>query len=145
MIEATWAERAIDESAPEKLTGAQAAIVESIGGQLDAGFSAHLLYGVTGSGKTEVYVRLIERVVAAGRVAIVLVPEIALTPQTGGRLIGRFPKHRVAVLHSGLTAAQRHHQWAMVARGEADIVLGALRSEERRVGKECRSRWSPYH
>ena len=57
--------------------------------------------------------------------AVVLVPEIALTPQTGGRLIGRFPNHRVAVLHSGLTAAQRHQQWRLAADGTADIVLGA--------------------
>jgi primosomal protein N' (replication factor Y) len=56
---------------------------------------------------------------------LVLVPEIALTPQTGGRLIGRFPEHRVAVHHSGLTAAQRHQQWALAADGTADIVLGA--------------------
>jgi primosomal protein N' (replication factor Y) len=72
-----------------------------------------------------VYIRLIERVLASGKSALMLVPEISLTPQTGGRLIGRFPKHRVAILHSGLTAAQRHQQWALVAEGKADIVLGA--------------------
>ncbi len=125
VVEATWVEQALDRTVPDRLTPSQQQIVESVGGQLTAGFSAHLLLGVTGSGKTEVYIRLIEQVVAAGRVALVLVPEIALTPQTGGRLIGRFPQHRVAVLHSGLTAAQRHQQWRLVADGTADIVLGA--------------------
>ena len=64
-------------------------------------------------------------VLAAGRAVLVLVPEIALTPQTGGRLIGRLPGHRVAVHHSGLTAAQRHQQWTLAADGTADVVLGA--------------------
>ncbi len=124
-VEATWVEQALDRTVPDRLTPSQQLIVESVGAQLTTGFSAHLLLGVTGSGKTEVYIRLIERVVAAGSVAVVLVPEIALTPQTGGRLIGRFPQHRVAVLHSGLTAAQRHQQWMLAADGTADIVLGA--------------------
>ena len=124
-IEVAWARHAIDARRPAHLTAPQQQIVDAIGRTLDGGFSAHLLLGVTGSGKTEVYIRLIERVVAAGRVAVVLVPEISLTPQTGGRLIGRFPGHRVAILHSGLTAAQRNHQWALAADGSADIVLGA--------------------
>ncbi len=124
-IEATWIEQAVDRRVPAELTADQRQAIETIAADLEAGFSAHLLFGVTGSGKTEVYIRLIEQVVAAGRVAIVLVPEIALTPQTGGRLIGRFPDHRVAVLHSGLTSAQRHQQWALVAEGTADVVLGA--------------------
>ncbi|MFM9145836.1 MAG: primosomal protein N', partial [Phycisphaerales bacterium] len=80
---------------------------------------------MTGSGKTEVYMRLIERALAAGRTALVLVPEIALTPQTGGRLLARFPQERVAILHSGLTAAQRNQQWNLVARGEVRLVMGA--------------------
>ena len=125
VIEASWIEQAIDRSVPATLTTGQQQIVRDVGAELGTGFSAHLLFGVTGSGKTEVYIRLIEQVVAGGMVALVLVPEIALTPQTGGRLIGRFPRHRVAIQHSGLTAAQRHQQWAMVADGTADIVLGA--------------------
>ena len=125
VVEAAWVEQIVDTTVPQTPTEQQLAVVESIGGLLEEGFSAHLLFGVTGSGKTEVYIRLIERVLAAGKVALVLVPEIALTPQTGGRLIGRFPGHRVAVLHSGLTAAQRHQQWAMAADGTAHIVLGA--------------------
>ncbi|MHC4415856.1 MAG: replication restart helicase PriA [Planctomycetota bacterium] len=124
-VEAAWVAQNVDTGVPQALTEKQQAIVTSIGELLGRGFSAHLLFGVTGSGKTEVYIRLIERVVAAGKVALMLVPEIALTPQTGGRLIGRFPDHRVAILHSGLTAAQRHHQWAMAADGTAHIVLGA--------------------
>jgi primosomal protein N' (replication factor Y) len=124
-IEASWAEAAVDTRRPDALTPAQAGIVDELSGALDDGFSAHLLFGVTGSGKTEVYIRLLEQVVARGRVGLVLVPEIALTPQTGGRLIGRFPDHRVAVLHSGLTAAQRHQQWNLAVEGTADIVLGA--------------------
>lgn len=124
-IEAAWTAGAVDARAPANLTPDQRRILGAIGPLLEAGFSKHLLFGVTGSGKTEIYIRLIEQVVARGRVALVLVPEIALTPQTGGRLLGRFPHERVAVLHSGLTAAQRHQQWALVAEGTASIVLGA--------------------
>ncbi|MCZ6811626.1 MAG: primosomal protein N' [Planctomycetota bacterium] len=124
-IEAAWVQQAVDTTVPQALTGPQEIIIKRIGDALNGGFSAHLLFGVTASGKTEVYIRLIERVVAAGKIALMLVPEIALTPQTGGRLIGRFPNHRVAVLHSGLAAAQRHQQWALVANGTVDIVLGA--------------------
>jgi primosomal protein N' (replication factor Y) len=87
------------------------------------GFSVNLLWGVTGSGKTEIYLQCIREVVAAGRQAIVLVPEIALTPQTVKRFVARFP--RVAVLHSGLTAGQRHRHWQRIARGRADVVIGA--------------------
>ena len=83
-----------------------------------------LLHGVTGSGKTEVYLQILERVRAAGRTAIVLVPEISLTPQTVGRFASRFPGD-VAVLHSGLTDAQRGKEWQRLARGEASIVVGA--------------------
>ncbi|TVQ51793.1 MAG: primosomal protein N' [Phycisphaerales bacterium] len=124
-IEAVWSDHAVDPFVPDALTSPQRTVIDAITGSFDAGFSVHLLHGVTGSGKTEVYIRLIERVVESGKVALMLVPEISLTPQTGGRLIGRFKDHRVAVLHSGLTAAQRHQQWALVASGAAPIVLGA--------------------
>jgi primosomal protein N' (replication factor Y) len=83
-----------------------------------------LLFGVTGSGKTEVYLRLIERVIASGRRALVLVPEISLTPQTSRRFEARFGG-KVAVLHSGLSASQRHRQWRMAWSGEAMVVVGA--------------------
>ncbi|MCA9285729.1 MAG: primosomal protein N' [Phycisphaerales bacterium] len=124
-VEAAWSGEALDAPPPPELTARQAQIVDAIAGTLDQGFSSHLLFGVTGSGKTEVYIRLIERTVAMGRAVIVLVPEIALTPQTGGRLIRRLPQCTVAVLHSGLTAAQRHQQWVLVAAGQAQVVLGA--------------------
>jgi primosomal protein N' (replication factor Y) len=87
------------------------------------GFSVNLLFGVTGSGKTEIYLRCIKEVVERGRQAIVLVPEIALTPQTVRRFTARFA--RVAVLHSGLTASQRHRFWQQCASGRADVVVGA--------------------
>lgn len=81
-----------------------------------------LLHGVTGSGKTEVYIRAIEHIVRFGRGAIVLVPEISLTPQTRGRFERRFPG--VAVLHSQMTPAERHFQWQRIRRGEVQVVVG---------------------
>jgi len=82
-----------------------------------------LLHGVTGSGKTEVYLRILEEVRNAGRSAIVLVPEISLTPQTVGRFASRFPD--VAVLHSGLTDAERGRQWQRLLQGKAKVAVGA--------------------
>jgi primosomal protein N' (replication factor Y) len=91
------------------------------------GFQSILLHGVTGSGKTEVYLRAIEKVLAAGRQALVLVPEIALTPQLVGRFQARFAprRTRLAALHSGLSAGERYDAWRRIARGEVDIVIGA--------------------
>lgn len=105
----------------------QQVAIEGIGAALGA-FGVHLLFGVTGSGKTEVYLRLIERVLLAGKSALVLVPEIALTPQTAGRFEARFGRAaggRVAVLHSGLSASQRNRQWELASSGEARVVVGA--------------------
>ncbi len=82
-----------------------------------------LIHGVTGSGKTEVYVRAIEEVVRFGRQAILLVPEISLTPQTVSRFRARFD--RVAVLHSHQSDVERHEHWQRIARGEVDVVIGA--------------------
>jgi len=82
-----------------------------------------LIHGVTGSGKTEVYIRAIEEVIHFGRQAIVLVPEISLTPQTRHRFRSRFD--RVALLHSNLTASERHRHWQRIARGEVQVVIGA--------------------
>ncbi|MBI1190468.1 MAG: primosomal protein N' [Tepidisphaera sp.] len=90
-----------------------------------ATFGVHLLHGITGSGKTEVYLQLIARVLAQGQSALVLVPEIALTPQTSVRFTRRFGRGAVAVLHSGLTASQRHKEWARAAGGGARVVVGA--------------------
>lgn len=81
-----------------------------------------LLHGVTGSGKTEVYIRAIEQVVRFGRGAIVLVPEISLTPQTRARFESRF--RGVAVLHSQMSPTERHHQWQRIRSGEIDVVVG---------------------
>jgi len=86
-------------------------------------FWAVLLHGVTGSGKTEVYIRCIEQVLQKGRQALVLVPEISLTPQTVSRFLARF--RHVALLHSGLTDPQRHQQWRWIAQGGAEVVVGA--------------------
>lgn len=83
-----------------------------------------LLYGVTGSGKTEVYLQAISRVLENGGGAIVLVPEISLTPQTVERFVGRFG-NRVAVLHSHLSDGERHDEWHRIRDGKADIVIGA--------------------
>ena len=82
-----------------------------------------LLHGVTGSGKTEVYIQAIREVVSYGRQAIVLVPEISLTPQTIRRFRSRFPS--VAVLHSHLSDAERHTQWEQIAQGRVQVVVGA--------------------
>jgi len=89
----------------------------------DGGFSVNLLMGVTGSGKTEVYLRCIREAVERGKRAIVLVPEIALTPQTVRRFTARFKS--VAILHSGLTATERHRYWQMISTGHAQVVVGA--------------------
>jgi primosomal protein N' (replication factor Y) len=82
-----------------------------------------LLHGVTGSGKTEVYLRAIAETLARDRQAIVLVPEIALTPQTVARFAGRFPG-RVTVIHSALSPGERYDVWRMVRAGEFDVVIG---------------------
>ncbi len=82
-----------------------------------------LLHGVTGSGKTEVYIRAIQEIVTYGRQAIMLVPEISLTPQTIRRFRSRFDS--VAVLHSHLTDAERHSYWKQIASGSVQVVVGA--------------------
>jgi primosomal protein N' (replication factor Y) len=87
------------------------------------GFRAFLLHGVTGSGKTEVYLRAIEEVVRQGKEALVLVPEISLTPQTVQRFSGRFGE--VAVLHSHLADTERGGQWRRVAEGHVKVIVGA--------------------
>src|SRR5947208_885612 len=84
----------------------------------------YLLHGVTGSGKTEIYLRAIGLALRLGRQAIVLVPEIALTPQTMHRFAGRFPG-RVALLHSGLSDGERYDQWRQIRDGRFDILVGS--------------------
>jgi primosomal protein N' (replication factor Y) len=110
---------------PRLLTPAQAEAVGAAREALEAGaFRPLLLYGVTGSGKTEVYLQTIETVLARGGQALVLVPEIALTPLTVRRFLARFGS-RVAVLHSGLGGGERYDAWRRVRRGDAAIVVGA--------------------
>lgn len=106
-------------------TEEQAAALAQIGGALDAGtFSALLLHGITGSGKTEVYLQAAAKVLATGRGAILLVPEIGLTPQFLGRFRARFGDDTVAVLHSGLTDRERFDEWLRIRRGAARLVVG---------------------
>ncbi|MBB6430700.1 replication restart helicase PriA [Algisphaera agarilytica] len=149
------------DQSPPQLTPAQATAVDRLGAALPSGFSVHVLHGITGSGKTEVYLRAIAALLTSDfgfrnseedpasdqanvtpspasppkseiqnpksppPGVIVLVPEIALTPQTVGRFLARFPDGEVAVLHSGLTAAQRHAQWQRIRDGKARVVVGA--------------------
>ena len=88
-------------------------------------YEQFLLYGVTGSGKTEVYLQLIESVLQKGKNAIVLVPEISLTPQMLDRFISRFGKEEVAILHSKLSIGERHDEWERIREKKARIVIGA--------------------
>jgi primosomal protein N' (replication factor Y) len=103
-------------------TAAQAQAIAAITASL-GGFAPFLLHGVTGSGKTEVYLRAIEEAVAAGRQALVLVPEIALTPQAVSRFRARFDAP-IAILHSGLTDTDRLAMWRLARSGRAPIVIG---------------------
>ena len=114
----------LPEQAALTLNGDQHAAHAAIDQAVQAGgFHAFLLHGVTGSGKTEIYLRAIEQCVQQGKQAIVLVPEISLTPQTIQRFRGRFTE--VAVLHSHLGDAERGGQWRRVASGEAQVIVGA--------------------
>ncbi|QSX33255.1 primosomal protein N' [Shewanella avicenniae] len=117
----SWRDELKMGEAPHRLNKQQAVAVAALNHQ--QGFNCTLLEGVTGSGKTEVYLALIETVLKAGHQALVLVPEIGLTPQT----INRF-KHRfhvtIAVLHSGLTDKQRLDAWRQARSGEAAIIIG---------------------
>ena len=106
-----------------ELSRAQEEALSRIERSSERGFSVHLLHGITGSGKTEVYIRAIAGAVARGKKAIVLVPEISLTPQTLSRFRERF--RRVAVLHSHLTGGERAEEWEKSRRGDADVVIGA--------------------
>jgi primosomal protein N' (replication factor Y) len=106
------------------LTSEQAAAVERIAAV--QGFAAHLLFGVTGSGKTEVYLTAIERMLAVrpDAQALLLVPEINLTPQLEAQVRARFPGHGVVALHSGLAAAERAASWLAAHEGRARVVIG---------------------
>ncbi|MGI4827336.1 MAG: replication restart helicase PriA [Janthinobacterium lividum] len=104
----------------EAQTEALASIAAAMG---KGGFQPHLLYGITGSGKTAVYVAAMQRVLAAGQSALLLVPEIGLTPATAAQMVAAFGSE-VALLHSQLTPDERAEQWHRIQRGEARIVIG---------------------
>jgi len=109
---------------PELTSDQETALGEILTGIRSKRFSPFLLYGVTGSGKTEIYLRAIEEVLAQGREAIVLVPEISLTPQLLSRFKDRFGEN-LALLHSGLGRGERHDQWRRIWKGEVKIAMGA--------------------
>jgi primosomal protein N' (replication factor Y) len=110
---------------PPELNLDQASAVAVLGAALrERRFEPFLLHGVTSSGKTEVYLRLIREALDSGRGAVVLVPEISLTPQLAGRFRARFPEG-VAVLHSALGSGQREDEWRRVRRGDVRLVVGA--------------------
>lgn len=88
-------------------------------------YQSFLLYGVTGSGKTEIYLQLIQKALEQEKTAILLVPEISLTPQMLDRFIARFGKEEIAVLHSKLSIGERHDEWERIREGKAKIVIGA--------------------
>ena len=102
----------------------QQAVLDAVVNSLDAGFHPFLLAGVTGSGKTEIYLQLARRMLAAGRSVVVLVPEIALISQMERRYRARLAD-RIAVLHSGLSAGERYDQWMMIRQADAIVVIGA--------------------
>ena len=107
-----------------RLNAEQESSLRQITAQLERdAYQTFLMHGITGSGKTEVYIRAIQKVVEFGRQAIVLVPEISLTPQTRQRFRARF--QRVAVLHSHLTSAQRAWHWQQIEEGRVDVIIGA--------------------
>jgi primosomal protein N' (replication factor Y) len=105
-------------------TGDQASVLEPLLAALGAGFAPFLLQGVTGSGKTEVYFRAIEQTLEQGRTALLLVPEIALTPLLVRAAVGRLGGV-VSVLHSELSVGERHDQWWRLREGEARVAIGA--------------------
>jgi len=120
----TQGNTAAEASAPLVLTPAQSAVLDDLTKQLESGqFQPTLLHGVTASGKTEIYLRLIARCLEIGRTALMLVPEIALTPSAQAQFLARFGS-RVALLHSALSENERHEEWWRIRRGQAPVVLG---------------------
>ncbi|ALT81363.1 primosomal protein N' [Streptococcus macedonicus] len=106
------------------LNAEQAAVVEQVTSQIGQESNPFLLEGVTGSGKTEVYLHIIDKVLKLGKTAIVLVPEISLTPQMTNRFISRFGK-KVAIMHSALSDGEKFDEWRKIKSGQARVVVGA--------------------
>ena len=114
-----------EDSKVEISTPGQAEIIGTVSKAIDAGgFTPFLLHGITGSGKTHVYLELVERVLARGKTALVLVPEIALTPQLSSRFAARYPGE-VAIIHSGISRGARMAIWRKAAACEIRVVIGA--------------------
>ena len=114
------------DSVPKELTAEQSKVLSEIGKSIDEEkHQVFLLKGVTGSGKTEVYLQAMKKVIDKGRQGIILVPEISLTPQVVARFMSRFGKDSVAVLHSKLTPAQRTVEYRRIENGEVRLVIGA--------------------
>jgi primosomal protein N' (replication factor Y) len=114
----------IVERPPHLLNAAQQTAVDAIREAVQAhAFRTFLIHGVTGSGKTEVYLTAIDAALAAGRSALLLVPEIALTPAVAGQFFNRFGQ-RVAILHSAFSDAERAEQWRRISTGKAEVVVG---------------------
>ncbi len=108
------------------LTEEQKKAYQKVEGKMEENaYQSFLLYGVTGSGKTEIYLQLIQKALEQEKTAILLVPEISLTPQMLDRFIARFGKEEIAVLHSKLSIGERHDEWERIREGEAKIVIGA--------------------
>ena len=130
------AEQMLAAEEPPALTPDQERVWEEVREAMQSGGQTALLHGVTGSGKTEIYLRALAETLTAGKQAIVLVPEISLTPQTMQRFAARFPG-QVAVLHSGLSDGERFDQWRGVRAGRFSVVVGArsaLFAPARRLG-----------
>jgi len=120
-----YKDRDIEKTHPLQLTNDQSQAIQPILAALEEKkHDVFLLYGVTGSGKTEVYLQAIQRVLEDGREGIVLVPEISLTPQMVNRFKGRFGD-MVAVLHSGLSVGEKYDEWRKIQRKEVKVVVGA--------------------
>lgn len=117
--------REVAETRPLPLQAEQQTAVTAISEQIEQDrYQAFLLEGVTGSGKTEVYLQTMAEALEKGKTALMLVPEISLTPQMVNRVKGRFG-HEVAVLHSGLSDGEKYDEWRRIERGEARVVVGA--------------------
>jgi len=112
------------DSGPPKLTEDQASVVETLVSALGRGFQTYLLYGITASGKTEVYMQAVAAAISQGKQALVLVPEIALISQTERIFRARFGD-RIALLHSGLSEGERFDQWMRIVHKEAQVAVGA--------------------
>ena len=120
-----YAQRVFKQTVPLSLTSDQQQAISPILSSIEKDqHNVFLLYGVTGSGKTEIYLQSIQKVIAKGQEAIVLVPEIALTPQMVNRFKGRFG-NLVAVMHSGLSIGEKYDEWRKIQRKEVKVVVGA--------------------